>query len=81
MAFDRIEACFRAVVAKCCDSFSTVSLNSAASVVLPTVKYINSRPAVGALNDTGYSSSTALVVDFLERLCLLLPILNYALLE
>ena len=53
MAFDRIEACFHAVVATCRESFSTVSLNSAASFVLSAVKYTYSRRAVGASNDPG----------------------------
>ena len=81
MAFDKIEACFRAVVATCRHSFSTVSLNSAASFVLPTVKYNYLRPAVGASNDLGLISSAVLFVDFPDRLCLLLPILNYDLLD
>ena len=74
MAFDRIEACFHAVVATCCDSFSTVSLNYAASFVLRTVKYTDLRPAVGALNDQGLILSAVLFFDFPDRLCLLLPI-------
>ena len=74
MAFDKIEACFHAVVATCRDSFSTVSLNSAASFVLPAVKYTDSRPAVGASNDPGLISSAVLLVNFPDRLCLLLPI-------
>ena len=74
MAFDRIEACLHAVVAACCNSFSTMSLNSAASLVLPAVKYTDFRPAVGASNDPGFSSSAVLLVDFLDRLCQLLPI-------
>ena len=74
MAFDKIEACFHAVVATCCDSFSTVSLNYAASFVLPAMKYTDSRPAVGASNDPGLISSAVLFVDFSDRLCLLLPL-------
>ena len=74
MAFDRIEACFHEVVTTCFDSFSTVSLKSAASFVLLAVKYTNSRPAVGASNDPGLISSAVLFVDFPDRLCLLLPI-------
>ena len=74
MAFDRIEACFHAVVVTCRGSFSTVSLNSAASFVLPAVKYTDSRPAVGASNYPGLISSAVLFVDFPDRLCLLLPI-------
>ena len=81
MTFDRIKACFYAVVATCCDSFSTVYLNSAASFVLPALKYTNSRPGVGASNDPGYSFSAVLLVNFVDRLCGLFPILNYVLLE
>ena len=76
MAFDKIEACFHAVVATCRDSFSTVSLNSAASFVLPAVKYTDLRPTVGASNDPGLILSAVLLVDFLDRLCLLLQMMS-----
>ena len=74
MVLNRIEACFHAVVATCRDSFSTVSLNSAVSFVLPAEKYTNSRPAVGASNYPGLISSAVFFVDFPDRLCLPLPI-------
>ena len=74
MAFNRTEACFHAVVATCHDSFSTVSFNSAASFVLPAVKYTNSRPAVDASNYPGLILSAVFFVDFPDRLCLILPI-------
>ena len=51
-----------------------MSLNSAASFVLPAVKYTDLRPTVGASNDPGLISSAVLFVDFPDRLCLLLPI-------